>query len=99
MTACANSFGGLIALSLASARAAVLALKQVTGNRLGLVPAHFARRTAARVPQAPHPVDRCTDADAKLGCYRPAGHPLLLNRRNACSPPGAARNVLQRYIG
>jgi hypothetical protein len=42
----------------------------------------FARRTAARVPQAPHPVDRCTDAYAKLGCRRPAGHPLHLNRRN-----------------
>src|ERR1700680_760676 len=51
-------------------------------NRLRLVPAHLARRNAARLAQPPHPIDHRTDAHAKLGRRPAPRHPTLLNRRN-----------------
>src|SRR5229473_6099874 len=54
----------------------------LTRNRLRLVPAHLARRNAARLAQPPHPIDHRADAHAKLGRRPAPRHPTLLNRRN-----------------
>src|SRR5712692_6883738 len=54
----------------------------LTRNPLRLVPAHLARRNAARLAQPPHPIDHRADPHAKLGRRPAPRHPTLLTRRN-----------------
>src|SRR5580698_6805405 len=51
-------------------------------DRLGLVPAHLAWRSAARFPETPNPVDDCADAYAKLRRRLAPRYATLLNRCN-----------------
>ena len=51
-------------------------------DRLRLVPAHLARRNAARFSQASHPGDDRADAHAKLHRRPALGQSAILNRRN-----------------
>src|ERR1700704_6188093 len=54
----------------------------LAGDRLRLVAAHLARRSAARFPEAPNPIDDCADAHAKLRRRLAPRYATFLNRRN-----------------
>src|SRR6476659_437226 len=54
----------------------------LAGNRLGLLPAHLARRDAPRLPKPPHPIDHRARRDPKTRRRLVPRQPVSQNRRN-----------------